>query len=78
MKFLCLVFTLLCALSAFAATSKSVSYKSGDDTVQALIYTPEGKAFGTQHSAFSIQPCTLFLLQASPVDSDGKVLNAKC
>ena len=43
MKFLCLVFTLLCALSAFAATSKSVSYKSGDDTVQALIYTPEGK-----------------------------------
>jgi carboxymethylenebutenolidase len=43
MKFLCLVFTLLCALSAFAATSKSVSYKSGDETVQALIYTPEGK-----------------------------------
>jgi carboxymethylenebutenolidase len=43
MKFLCLVFTLLCAVSAFAATSKSVSYKSGDDTVQALIYTPEGK-----------------------------------
>ena len=43
MKLLCLVFTLLCALSAFAATSKSVSYKSGDDTVQALIYTPEGK-----------------------------------
>jgi hypothetical protein len=29
MKFLCLVFTLLCALSAFAATSKSVFYKSG-------------------------------------------------
>jgi carboxymethylenebutenolidase len=42
-KFLCLVFTLLCALSAFAATSKSVSYKSGDETVQALISTPEGK-----------------------------------
>ena len=74
MKFLCLVFTLLCALSAFAATSKSVSYKSGDDTVQALIYTPEGKAFGTQHSAMH----SLFLSQASPVDSDGKVLNAKC
>jgi hypothetical protein len=34
---------LLCALSAFAATSKSVSCKSGDDTVQALIYKPEGK-----------------------------------
>jgi carboxymethylenebutenolidase len=43
MKFLCLTLVLLCALSAFAATSKSVSYKSGDDTVQALIYTPEGK-----------------------------------
>jgi membrane-associated PAP2 superfamily phosphatase len=70
MKFLCLVFTLLCALSAFAATSKSVSYKSGDDTVQALIYTPEGKAFDTQHSAFSIQHSamhSLFLLQASPM-----------
>jgi hypothetical protein len=81
MKFLCLVFTLLCALSAFAATSKSVSYKSGDDTVQALIYTPEGKAFGTRHSALSIQHSamqSLFLSQASPVDSDGKVLDAKC
>jgi carboxymethylenebutenolidase len=43
MKFLCLTLVLLCGLSAFAATSKSVSYKSGDDTVQALIYTPEGK-----------------------------------
>jgi len=43
MKYVCLVVALLCGLSAFAATSKSVSYKSGDDTVQALIYTPEGK-----------------------------------
>ena len=43
MKCLCLLFTLLCTLSAFAATSQSVSYKSGDDTVQALMYTPEGK-----------------------------------
>jgi carboxymethylenebutenolidase len=43
MKYLCLLFTLLCSLSAVAATSKSVSYKSGDDTVQALIYTPEAK-----------------------------------
>jgi hypothetical protein len=80
MKFLCLVFTLLCALSAFAATSKSVSYKSGDDTVQALIYTPEGKAFDTQHSALSIQHSAfshaLFVLIAGI--SDGKVLNAKC
>lgn len=43
MKFFCLAFILLSALSSLAATSKSVSYKSGDDTVQALIYTPEGK-----------------------------------
>jgi carboxymethylenebutenolidase len=43
MKFFCLVFVLLCTASAFAAPSKSVSYKSGEDTVQALIYTPEGK-----------------------------------
>ncbi len=43
MKFLCLVLTLLFTLSALAATSKNVSYKSGDETVQAIIYTPEGK-----------------------------------
>jgi carboxymethylenebutenolidase len=43
MRFHCLAFILLCALNTFAATAKSVSYKSGDDTVQALIYTPEGK-----------------------------------
>src|SRR5277367_2517478 len=43
MKFFCVVLVLLCAMSAFAATSKSVSYKSGDETVQAIIYTPEGK-----------------------------------
>ncbi|HVO82413.1 MAG TPA: dienelactone hydrolase family protein [Terriglobales bacterium] len=35
----------LCILSArsFAATSKTVSYKSGDETVQGVLYTPEGK-----------------------------------
>jgi carboxymethylenebutenolidase len=43
LKIFCLILVLLFALSAFAATSKSVSYKSGDDTVQALMYTPEGK-----------------------------------
>lgn len=32
----------LFALSAFGATSKNVSYKSGDETVQAILYTPEG------------------------------------
>jgi len=34
---------LLIAMRAFAATSKDVSYKSGDDTVHGLIYTPAGK-----------------------------------
>jgi carboxymethylenebutenolidase len=29
--------------SSFAADSKSVTYQSGDDTVQALLYTPSGK-----------------------------------
>jgi carboxymethylenebutenolidase len=43
LKIFCLILVLLFALSAFAGTSKSVSYKSGDDTVQALMYTPEGK-----------------------------------
>jgi len=43
LKFFCLTLTLLCTMTAFAATSKSVSYKSGDETVQALLYSPEGK-----------------------------------
>ncbi len=43
MKFFCLTLTLLFATVAFAATSKKVSYKSGDETVQALLYAPEGK-----------------------------------
>jgi carboxymethylenebutenolidase len=37
----CLLF--LIAIPALAATSKDVSYKSGDDTVHGLIYTPSGK-----------------------------------
>jgi carboxymethylenebutenolidase len=43
LKLLFLALTLLFTVGAFAATSKSVSYKSGDDTVQALMYTPDGK-----------------------------------
>lgn len=43
MKSLSLMLVLLAGLSAFAATSKNVSYKSGDDTVNAVLYTPEGK-----------------------------------
>jgi carboxymethylenebutenolidase len=33
----------LCANSSLAATSKTVSYKSGDETVQGVLYTPDGK-----------------------------------
>ncbi len=33
----------LLAISAFAADGKPVSYKSGDETVQAVLYTPAGK-----------------------------------
>lgn len=35
--------TILCAVSAFAATSKTVTYKSGDETVQAVLNVPDGK-----------------------------------
>ena len=34
---------LLAAASAFAAVGKPVSYKSGDETVQGVLYTPSGK-----------------------------------
>lgn len=44
MKMLCVAILAALNLStAFAADSKSVSYKSGDETVQALLYTPPGK-----------------------------------
>ena len=33
----------LFAISAFAADSKTVSYTSGDETVQGVLYTPSGK-----------------------------------
>ncbi len=39
---LCLLMLSL-TFSAAAATSKPVSYKSGDETVQAVLYTPAGK-----------------------------------
>jgi len=42
-KLFLLIFTVLFASTALAADSKSVSYKSGDETVQALLYTPSGK-----------------------------------
>ncbi len=43
MKSLRLLLLLILAGSAFAATSKNISYKSGDETVQSIIYSPEGK-----------------------------------
>jgi carboxymethylenebutenolidase len=41
--FLCLLILSL-TLSAAAATSKTVSYKSGDETVQGILYTPSGES----------------------------------
>ena len=38
-----LLLVLLLAASSFAATAKDVSYNSGDDTVNAVLYTPKGK-----------------------------------
>lgn len=38
-----LALVILVAISAFAADGKSVSYKSGDETVQGVLYTPAGK-----------------------------------
>jgi carboxymethylenebutenolidase len=43
MKSACLLFVVLIAGAAFAADSKTVSYKSGDETVQGLLYMPPGK-----------------------------------
>jgi len=42
-KILILFSLLLLAASALAADSKTVSYKSGDETVQGILYTPSGK-----------------------------------
>ncbi len=39
-----LLFVILFATAfAFAAESKTVSYKSGDETAQGILYTPAGK-----------------------------------
>ena len=42
-KMLLHLLLLLLAASSFGATPKNVSYKSGDDTVQGVLYSPEGK-----------------------------------
>lgn len=38
-----LMFVIVFAVPSFAADGKTVSYKSGDETVQAALYTPAGK-----------------------------------
>lgn len=43
MKFSCLLLSLIISISGFAANGKTVSYKSGDETVQGVLYTPAGK-----------------------------------
>ncbi len=43
MKAFCLTLCLFTTLSSFAATSTPVSYKSGDETVQGVLYKPAGK-----------------------------------
>ena len=35
--------TLLMATATFAAEGKPVTYKSGDDTLNGILYTPQGK-----------------------------------
>ena len=42
-KICLLMFVILFAITAFAAEGKSVSYKSGGETVQAMLYAPTGK-----------------------------------
>jgi carboxymethylenebutenolidase len=43
MKSVCLFLSLIFSISSFAADGKTVSYKSGDETVQGVLYTPAGK-----------------------------------
>jgi carboxymethylenebutenolidase len=40
---LALFFLATFAVASFAATSKDVSYQSGDETVHAIVYTPDGE-----------------------------------
>src|SRR5437868_12061584 len=43
MKIVCALWIVFFAASAYAADGKTVSYKSGDETVQGILYTPQGK-----------------------------------
>lgn len=42
-KLIVLLLMVLSVCACFAADSKSVSYKSGDETVQAILFTPQGR-----------------------------------
>jgi len=42
-RLVAVLLTALCSVPALSASSKTVSYKSGDETVQAILYSPEGK-----------------------------------
>jgi hypothetical protein len=44
MKAVLILAAALFASTAFAAAAKPVSYKSLDDTVRGILYTPEGKS----------------------------------
>lgn len=43
MKTIILLILISISLGSFAATGKSVSYKSGDETVEGMLYAPQGK-----------------------------------
>src|SRR4029079_11586983 len=43
MKSILAALLLLLSASAFAAAGKNVTYKSGEETVKGVVYTPEGK-----------------------------------
>src|ERR1044071_162329 len=43
MKSILAAVLLVLSTSAFAATSKDVTYKSGDESVKGMVYTPSGK-----------------------------------
>jgi len=42
-KYFIILLTVLVASTSFAAESKAVSYKSGDETVQAVLYNPAAR-----------------------------------
>lgn len=43
MKLIAFIALLMSTLSSFASDGKPVTYKSGDETVNAILYTPQGK-----------------------------------